>query len=146
MTNIAFPSTGWCPQGDSNPCSQQPAGDANASLRPLTAPFSAIALGTPVAEVATAQRESSALSRCDRSALFTAYNVARGMVSDIPRLNRGLGLAMRRRPRDREYVTTDTRCSCPDFTYRQGPKGLLCKHLLSRALKAAAGEGVIPPG
>ena len=141
-----FPPNAGAPKGIRTPVHSTGAGDANASLRPLIAPFPAIVLGTPVAEAATAQRESSALSRCDRSALFTAYNVARGMVSDIPRLNRGLGLAMRRRPRDREYVTTDTRCSCPDFTYRQGPKGLLCKHLLSRALKAAAGEGVIPPG
>lgn len=68
----------------------------------------------------------------DRSALFTVYNVARGMVADTGRLNRALGIAMRKEPRP--YTTTATWCSCPDFTFNRQP----CKHMLAAALKAAA--------
>lgn len=72
----------------------------------------------------------------NRSALFTVYNVARGMVADTGRLNRGLGLAMRKQPRP--YVTTATSCTCKDFTFRSREYGFKCKHQLAMHLVEAA--------
>ena len=71
-----------------------------------------------------------------RSGLMTAYNVARGMVPDVPRLNRGFGLAQRRRAPD--YVTTAASCTCADWLYRQYKTGQPCKHMIRSALLNAA--------
>jgi len=74
----------------------------------------------------------------NRSGLMTAYNVARGMVPDVPRLNRALGVAQRRQPRP--YLTTATSCTCPDWRYRLWATGQPCKHMLGRALVIAASD------
>lgn len=127
----------WCPQGDSNPCSQQPAGDANASLRPLSAN-----LGTPVAEVATALRNGSAPLRgnrphFNRSALMLAFNAALRLARqgslDRGRVNRGFALAQSSRPLP--YGATTYTCGCKDFQTRK----VNCKHQIAASLREQAG-------
>lgn len=75
----------------------------------------------------------------NRSALFSTYNMARGMANagalDGPRLNRALGIAQRNKAP--EYETTATTCSCKDFMYRGGKVGA-CKHILALLLRQAA--------
>lgn len=66
-----------------------------------------------------------------RSCLFTAYNCARKLGVDRPRLNKALGLALHG---SWNYVTTLEQCSCPDWQYRGAYNYQPCKHLIARAL------------
>jgi hypothetical protein len=78
----------------------------------------------------------------NRSTLFAAYNHARRAAAigqlERGRLNRALGLAMRRDQTPR-YVTTLAACSCPDHWHR-GPR-VICAHRLKLMLLARAGGG-----
>ena len=81
--------------------------------------------------------------RTDRSALWTAFNIARSAARkgflDEKRLNRALGIAMRSGEThiDR-YHTTPERCDCPDWRYRIRYTGGNCKGQLCLALKELA--------
>ena len=70
----------------------------------------------------------------NRSALFVAYNAARGLAAkgyfDMDRLNRALGLAQRKEPRP--YNTTVNDCDCPDNLCRPS---VVCKHRLAKMLQ-----------
>jgi predicted nucleic acid-binding Zn finger protein len=79
----------------------------------------------------------------NRSALFTAYNAAKPIFTDRPRLNRALGVAQRKTAP--AYVTTLSKCSCPDFSGVDAhgrrfrlPSLRPCKHLIALALQQAA--------
>ena len=72
----------------------------------------------------------------ERSALFTAYNQARPLTKqgriERGRLDRGLGLALRRAKYYHEkYGTGLTHCGCPDTLYRPA---VLCKHRIALQL------------
>lgn len=87
---------------------------------------------------------SATLATLNRSRLFSAYNCAKGMVADTGRLNRALGVAMRKEARP--YDTTPDGCTCPDWSMRLRYTGQPCKHMLSLALKAVASEGLLTGG
>jgi predicted nucleic acid-binding Zn finger protein len=78
-----------------------------------------------------------------KSALFTAYNAAKPIFTDRPRLNRALGVAQRKTAP--AYVTTLSKCSCPDFSGVDAngrrfrlPSLRPCKHILAVILAEAA--------
>jgi hypothetical protein len=77
------------------------------------------------------------------SSIFRAYAGARREVRagklDAGRVNRALGLALRVEYVN-EYATTLDGCQCPDYQYREGPKGLPCKHILALALQTLAAQ------
>lgn len=69
----------------------------------------------------------------ESSALFTAYNKVRPLAKrgriEQGRLDRGLGLALRRAKYYHEkYGSTLTSCGCPDTLYRPG---FVCKHRIA---------------
>ena len=71
----------------------------------------------------------------DKSALFTAFNVARTLAHDdtidAARLNRALGVAQRASESHIErYHSTPLDCECPDRVFRGGR----CKGMLACAL------------
>lgn len=71
-----------------------------------------------------------------RSAVFTAYNIARPYARngyiDGKRLNAALGIALNRD--DERCVTTLEACSCPDYQNRKRA----CKHMLAKMLRELA--------
>ena len=75
----------------------------------------------------------------DRSALFTAYNQARKLAYqghlDMERVNRALGIALRKEPRP--YYTTTERCDCADSVGRSA-QGVVCKHRIAEGFKEVA--------
>jgi SWIM zinc finger len=80
-----------------------------------------------------------------RSTILSNFNKVRQLAStgelDKGRVNRALGLALRKEPRP--YTTSLTRCDCGDWTFPQGPSGGACKHQLSILL--AHGIPARPP-
>ena len=69
----------------------------------------------------------------NRSGLFRSYNLAVPLAHsgrlERGRLDRGLGLALRRAKYYHEkYGTTLTQCGCPDTLYRPA---VLCKHRIA---------------
>jgi predicted nucleic acid-binding Zn finger protein len=70
-----------------------------------------------------------------KSKLFTAFNCAKAL-TERGRLNRALGLALRNPADAAKYVTTQSFCNCPDFTYRS----IRCKHIIALVLKLQAQE------
>jgi len=82
-------------------------------------------------------------SRPSLSGIMKAYQSAKKAIksgalkSDLGRLNRALGLAMRK-TYDRPYCTGESECSCPDCTYRG--RQFVCKHQLRRMLMIRAFE------
>lgn len=66
------------------------------------------------------------------SSLFTSYNIVKSCPFEPGRLNRALGLAMRKNAQDKfdEYNTTEDHCDCPDSEIRQA----ICKHRIAKYL------------
>jgi len=86
------------------------------------------------------------ITRSDRSALFTAYNLARaaarkaGDLKKIERLNKALGIMQSKAYYEKEraeYQPTQTTCNCKDWHFNYARKRAYsgpCKHMLSEAL------------
>ena len=73
------------------------------------------------------------------SRLMTTYNAARRLHLDRGRLNRALGICMRRTaPELDTYRTSCTSCQCPDYRYHGAA---LCKHIIARNIARIAAEG-----
>lgn len=83
----------------------------------------------------------------EKSHLFEAYNAAkplarRGLI-DGKRLNKALGIAQRKQAPT--YITTNSRCTCPDFSgidangrRFRSQSTRPCKHILAFTLSAVA--------
>lgn len=65
-----------------------------------------------------------------KSSVFSRYNALRRTAPDTGRLNRALGIALRKDQEPR-YRTTPTSCDCPDATYSRQ----VCKHRIALMLQ-----------
>jgi len=70
----------------------------------------------------------------DRGKIFHVYNLAKRTDVDRERLNRALGLVLRKdgltETKWGKYHTTLESCDCPDHRYR----GIKCKHMIAYEL------------